>query len=341
MELTRAYGAPLLAAQIRRRNADFQVSEELGFEPSGDGEHDFLWIEKCGANTAWVARQLARIAGVGSRDVGYCGQKDRHALTRQWFSVRRPGRDGTRWGVAVIDGVRILDVRRNARKLRRGAHRANRFCIALRGDDIEHHAEELRVRVAEIAQHGIPNYVGEQRFGHDAANLRLAERLFSGKRLKREARGYAISAARSVIFNAILNERVRDATWCQLIPGDLANLDGTGSVFAVDEVTAELQARAREQDIHPTATLWGDGAPLTSGDAGRIENCVAARYRTYADGLKMIRMDADSRALRARVGEFSIKFEPGVAWLEFRLGRGVFATTLLAEIVDYDLPSST
>ena len=337
----RVFGPPVFTAAIRRSPQDFIVDEELGFEPSGDGEHDFLHIEKTGANTAWVARQLARIAGVASRDVGYAGLKDRHAVTQQWFSVRRPNRDGTDWQSAAIDGVRILDVSRNSRKLRRGAHRGNRFRIALRADDIGSAGDALRQRLADIGRQGVPNYYGEQRFGRDNGNIDLARQMFAGKRLQRDARSLAMSAARSLLFNAILAERVRAETWHRLLAGDVANLDGSGSVFPVDAVTPELDARAAVSDIHPTATLWGDGAPLTSLDAARVELGVAERFPDIASGLMRARVDAASRALRVRVSDLSVDIEPQVAWVGFSLPKGAFATTVLAEIVDYGSPSST
>jgi tRNA pseudouridine13 synthase len=121
----RAHGAPLFTATIRGCPSDFQVVEKLGFEFSGSGEHEYLWVEKTAANTDWVARQIARHAGVRAADVGYAGMKDRHAVTRQWFSV--PARVSTDWTTAAIDGVTVLEVRRHHRKLRRGAHDGNAF----------------------------------------------------------------------------------------------------------------------------------------------------------------------------------------------------------------------
>ncbi|MDH3305577.1 MAG: tRNA pseudouridine(13) synthase TruD, partial [Gammaproteobacteria bacterium] len=69
----RAHGTPLFAAGIRSTADDFEVSEELAFEFSGDGEHDYLYLEKTGTNTEWLSRQLADYAGVPGRDVGYSG----------------------------------------------------------------------------------------------------------------------------------------------------------------------------------------------------------------------------------------------------------------------------
>ncbi len=115
---------------------------------------------------------------------------------------------------------------------------------------------------------GVPNYFGLQRFGRGGANIALADQWSQGKRLPRHQRSFAISAARSYLFNQQLDSRVRDGSWNQLIAGDVANLDGSGSVFAVTEPDAELNRRCLELDVHPTGTLFGDGSPPTSVSAG-------------------------------------------------------------------------
>ena len=109
----RAHGAPLLAAQIRRHPEDFQVTEELGWELSGEGEHDYLYVEKSGANSQWVAKQLAQFANVPLKDVGFAGLKDRHAVTRQWFSV--PRWNAPDWSSFEVAGVRIDRCERHLR----------------------------------------------------------------------------------------------------------------------------------------------------------------------------------------------------------------------------------
>jgi len=67
----------------------FVVEEIAAYEPVGEGEHTFLWVEKRGLTTMDAARRLARLLDVDPRDVGYAGLKDRHALTRQWMSLPR------------------------------------------------------------------------------------------------------------------------------------------------------------------------------------------------------------------------------------------------------------
>ena len=314
----RAFGAPLFAATIRATPQDFQVTEELGFEFTGDGEHDYLWIEKTGANTEWVSRQLARFADVPAKDVGYAGLKDRHAITRQWFSV--PRWHAPQWYELEVEGVKLLDVQRHNKKLRRGAHKVNRFYIVLRGDGLHTHAEAIERRVQAIREQGVPNYFGEQRFGRDGNNVSLADAWASGKRLPRHKRSIAISTARSFMFNDYLDTRVQAGTWNTILPGDKANLDGTGSVFDVEDVDEEIERRCREMDIHPTGELAGDGS------TGTNESWIAS--------LGKARVEPGTRSLRLRVSELSYSIAEDAIELSFTLGRGAFATSVLREMVD-------
>lgn len=332
----RAHGEPLVEAAIRTRPSDFIVDEWLGFEPAGTGEHDLLRIEKTDANTHWVAGRLAAHAGVRPVDVGYAGLKDRHAVTTQWFSVRRPNRDGTDWSGFEAGGVRVLETLRHDRKLRPASHAANAFRIALRGSGFAAMEKELQARAELIAARGVPNYFGPQRFGRQGRNVALAKSLADGKRLRRNERSYAISTARSLIFNAILERRVRDDSWNRLVAGDRANLDGTNSVFDVDDVTEELAARCSSFDIHPTGTLWGEGAPLTHMEAARLEREVAGVYADFAGGLVANDVKAASRALRMRVDDFSIEVADDVVRLSFVLRAGAYATSVIRELAVMD-----
>lgn len=327
----RAHGDPVFQGLIRQTPSDFQVSEELGFPLSDDGEHDFLWIEKEGANTSWAARQLAEHAGVAERDVGYAGRKDRHAITRQWFSVRRPTGEGTNWRTFDLPDVRILEIRRNLRKLKRGANSGNRFRIAIRAGNIVE--SDVAVRLELIRDHGVPNYFGEQRFGRGGGNIRLASDLFAGKRMKRDKRSIALSAARSLLFNQILDARIADNSWNRAAPGEALNLDGSGSIFIADEIDAELRQRIDTLDVHPTGAMWGRGKTQGYGQAEIVDRQVVARYPEFAAGLEKIGVEMSRRALRLAVKNLTFEILGDTLWLEFSLGRGSYATAVLREIV--------
>lgn len=321
----RAAGEAPGHGRLRSVPEDFRVTERMDVVHDGDGEHDWLWIAKRGANTAWVARQLARHAGVAVRDVGFAGLKDRHAETRQWFSVRRPAGGVPDWRKLDVSGVRVLDVRRHRRKLRRGAHRGNDFDICIRDwrGDPDALLETIRAR-------GVPNYFGEQRFGRDAGNLALASRLLAGERLRRDGRSLALSAARAFLFNEVLARRVRDGSWDRLLPGEQAMLAGSRSRFAVDVPDAELERRCAEGDLHPSGPLWGRGADTDSLPAA--ERDVLGAHRELASGLERL-ADADRRPLRLVVDALTWHRDDDRLQLSFSLPAGAFATAVLRELL--------
>jgi tRNA pseudouridine13 synthase len=242
--------------------------------------------------------------------------KDRHAITRQWFSV--PRWNAPDWDRFELADVTIADVQRHSKKLRRGAHKANRFRIVMRGELPDFAA--LEQRLDAIRRLGVPNYYGPQRFGHNAANIKLADDWAAGKRLPRHKRSIAISSARSYLFNNILGERVEQGTWNSLQPGDLANLDGTGSVFGVDEIDDTLQQRCTAMDIHPAAELAGDGS-----------NC---GHEAWQAAFNKARVKAGSRSLRLRVQDLQWDASGDALTLSFALGRGAFATSVLREVAE-------
>lgn len=330
----RICGIPTATGQLRSQPQDFRVIEMPGFALSGDGEHDFLYIEKTSANTSWVARGLARHANVPVRDVGFAGMKDRHAVTRQWFSVRRPGGPKADWAELDLPGVCVLEVARHNRKMRRGAHKGNRFELTVRGLSGPGSALEQRLRKIRVS--GVPNYFGEQRFGRSGSNIGLAKSFFAGTRLRREQRSIALSSARSLIFNNILSARVSADNWDTLIAGDVANLEGSGSVFPVSAIDADLQMRCREFDIHPTGVLWGKGAVSTTSEPAKLERDIAEQEPVLVSGLER-HTDEGRRALRLVVRDLDWDIDKDELHLRFSLTRGGFATAVLRELLDYDV----
>jgi tRNA pseudouridine13 synthase len=335
-----AWGGPLATGVLRASPEDFRVDEILGFEASGDGPHALLHVRKRGANTEWVSRELARAAGCKPFEVGFAGLKDRNAVTTQYFTVPRGKRPAAQFAGLAGEGYEVLDAAAHQRKLPRGALAGNRFAIVARGVDCD--AALLAARIAAISTGGVPNYFGGQRFGRDAGNLadvlRSAARVAAGEGGRARGRGdagFMLSAARSLVFNAILAERVERGTWNTLVPGDVANLDGRGSVFAVPEVGAELAARCGLLDLHPTAPLVGSGAVLAGGEPRALEETVAGRFPEALAVIAHERMNAERRALRLRVRALEHAYSDGVLTLRFELAAGSFATTVLREIIAF------
>lgn len=320
-----------MRGRLRAVPEDFEVEEIPGFEPTGEGEHHWLWIEKREANTEWVARQIATFANVQQVDVGFAGRKDRHAVTRQSFTVRLPRRAEPDWMAFAPEGVRVLSHTRHARKLPRGALAGNRFCLRVR-DFVGDHDGAL-ARLAQISAHGMPNYFGEQRFGRDGGNLPAAAAMFAGQRVRRDQRNLLLSAARSEIFNAVLADRVAQGTWRCGLEGEVWQLDGTGSIFGPEPMTDEISQRLASGDIHPTGPLWGRGALRSTAEVARIEEQWASAQQPLAQGLEAADVAMQRRALRVLPRAASIAADGDDLVLRFVLPSGSYATCLLRELI--------
>lgn len=332
----RAHGEPLGSAVIRMLPEDFLVVEELGFVPDGTGEHAFLYLEKRGLNTADLQQRLAELSGIPLADISFSGLKDRQAVTRQWFSIRLAGRPEPDWlALEAAGDLRVLEITRHSRKLRRGVHRSNYFELRLRectGD-----REALDARLQLLRARGVPNYFAEQRFGRGGSTEYQARQWVAGRgrRPTRTRRGLFLSALRARLFNTLLARRVLEGSWDQLLPGDVCLLHGSRSLFTCDAVDDSLVARCRAGDVHPGLPLWGRGK-ASQGEtqwqrqlewlAGETEVC---RF------LENQGLELDWRRTRLWPDDFSWDFCDDVLILRFRLGPGGYATSVLAELVDY------
>lgn len=310
-QLPNAYPRLRIAGVMRERPEDFLVDEQLGFQPSGDGEHLYLRVQKSGLNTITVAGALADAAGVSPAAVGYAGLKDRHAVTVQWFSVTTPLCQLTLPGDLQAS---VLDQTRHARKLRRGQIARNEFCVRLR--DVQGGADEIDARLAVLRSDGIPNYFGVQRFGRDGSNIDAAWSWLSRRprrRLSAFKRGLYISAARSLLFNAVLAERVRRGNWNVVIHGDVLDQG------------------------HPTGPLWGRGRSATEDASAVLEAEALAPLGQWFEPLEHIGLTQQRRALVALPTNFSWHWEQrNVLRLEFALCSGSYATRVLDELGSFD-----
>lgn len=325
--------ATTCSANIRKYASHFQVTEKIPFKPQGEGGHVMLLLEKTGTNTDWLARQLARFAEVEEVAVGYAGMKDRHAVTRQWFSINLEGHDEPDWHKFEQDSCKIKRISRHNKKLKRGVLSGNAFKLTL--TDIRGDKAQWQHSLEQIQALGVPNYFAEQRFGHNFGNLEKAQRwMLDGKKPKqRQQRSILLSAARSWLFNLVLSERVQQQNWNSQLNGDVMQLAGTrGSYFEADDNDHSLQQRLEQFDIHPTGPLWGRGQPLTKSACEELEQLVLADWIDWKNGLVKAGLKQERRALRLHPESLNWEFAGNSLELEFYLPAGSYATSVLREI---------
>jgi len=333
-QLNYAQGRPSASAAVRAFPEDFNVQESLSFSLDGQGQHAYLLLQKRNLNTEQVATSLARFADVKPVAVGYAGLKDRNALTTQWFSIDLAGKPEPDWGAFETDFVKVLEVTRHARKLKRGAIRANQFEILLR--QFQGSKEDTEQRLQYVRTRGVPNYFGQQRFGHDDNNLKKAEALLgNSKKIKPHLRSIYLSSVRSFLFNQILSQRVADNTWDKPLLGDVFMLNGSHSIFVADEIDSSIMKRIQEHDIHPTGPLYGTGESMSQGRVRELEDTILSRYPVWCELLEKFSLKQERRALRLPVESLQGNWADENLLLKFSLPSGCYATSVLRELIAY------
>jgi tRNA pseudouridine13 synthase len=330
--LATAYGPAPITGRLKASPENFQVIEIPAFSPSGEGEHCIIHIRKREMNTEQVGKILARHAGLPPSRVSWAGMKDRNAVTEQWFSVHIANRPEPDWSALNSDRLKILDVFRNDRKLRKGVLKGNQFYLRI--TEVEGDIEVVKDRYETILDHGVPNYFGEQRFGFRGRNLHKALAMFRNpkRRQQRHERGIYLSAARAMLFNAVLDRRVRESSWNRILEGELCMLNGSNSYFPAGQ-EPDLQQRLEHFDIHPSGPLWGEGNLQTTDDCRALEQQVICDYQEFAAGLESAGLKQERRALRVEPRFFQLQVTGNELFVNFELPPGSYATAVLHEFM--------
>jgi tRNA pseudouridine13 synthase len=321
---------------------DFIVEEIPAYEPVGDGEHLFLWIEKRDVAANDLVHHVARSLGCSPRDIGVAGLKDRRAVTRQYLSV--PAKLADRLAAIDTDAIRVLRSARHGNKLRTGHLRGNKFTILIR--DVAGSAAATAASVAErIRQSGFPNYYGAQRFGFDGETLRLGHDLLAGRKKSRDIppaqRRFllrlSLSAVQSDLFNQALAERLADGLLKKVLEGDVMEVVASGGKFLAADVAAE-QPRYDAGETAVTGPIFGLKMREPSGLPKDREDALLSRSGLgpvhFSKYLNL--MSGARRPYVIHPGELDVAAVPEGLQFQFTLPSGAYATVLLREFMKSD-----
>ena len=322
---------PGVGGRIKVEPPDFEVEEIPAYEPSGTGEHLYLWVEKTDMGAEYFARQVARRLNIPNGEVGTAGLKDRRAVTRQWVSVPTacesllPQLDG--------DGVRVLNVSRHSNKLKPGHLKGNRFRILVReatpGD-----VEPILNRVREL---GLPNFYGPQRFGRDGETADLGMAMLKGQPIKVRnpfLRKLGLSAAQSQMFNDYLARRIADGLFRTVLAGDVMAKWPAGGMFTAADVPTE-QRRFDARETVTAGPMFGRKTFPAHADAADREAAVLAAAglsKSSFEGFGKLVMGTRRHNL-VYVEDLSASWEAEGLRLTFTLPAGSYATVLLREVM--------
>lgn len=334
-------GLPGTGGSIRELPWDFVVEEVPAFEPSGVGEHVHLNVTKSGVNTREVARRLAEVFGLSMTAVGFAGLKDRHAVSRQTFSVHLPETGSERLDVvgelvSSVLPVKVNWVRRHGRKLRAGQLRGNWFTINVTGLEIgEVEALDRAKAVSDVLRtSGMPNFYGSQRV--DEVNVRNGYEALKGRRRYRDRwlRKLLVSSYIDHLCNLYLVRRLESGFFSRIMEGDIAKKTSTGGLFTVEDVEAE-QARYMSRKISFTAPIYGPKMWWASGPSRKLEREIFEGSGVTMEELGRLKVRG-SRRLGRILPDIDVQpVERGLK-LRFFLPKGAYATVVLREVMKGD-----
>lgn len=327
---------------------DFIVTEIPLYEFSGEGEHLVLKVRKKELTTWEMILRLAKHLGIDKREIGYAGLKDKHAMTVQYISILAKNEEK----LSSFDDeyIKILDTTRHNNKIRTGHLKGNRFDVRLK-KVLGVSRDKLDSSLEWIAQNGVPNYFGSQRFGIEGDNY-LKGKAIIDKKLKmkdRKMRDFLISAYQSHLFNAWLSKRVEisllagefeqkecegilgvaegtfegikgQKNFFKLLKGDQMMHYPHGKLFEVEDIAKE-SARFSTRDISPTGLLSGKRATHAASSAFVFEEPF----------VEPIDADGSRRYAWIWVEDIKKKYiaEKAHYELSFTLPKGCYATNVL------------
>jgi tRNA pseudouridine13 synthase len=325
---------PGIGGVLRTVPEDFIVDEIGAYSPAGTGDHVFVRIEKRGLTTAQAVQRIARALGVGERDVGVAGMKDRHAVTRQWLSLPPPVTPEQATALA-LDDVRVLEAARHGHKLRTGHVRANRFVLRVRGVAADAEARAKAILEVLARPPGAPNFYGEQRFGREGDNAARGRELLAGGKPPRDRKlaRLLVSALQSELFNAWLTARMTDGLYTRVLAGDVLHKLG-GGMFTCDDAATD-EARLAAGELVVTGPMFGDTMRAAAGDAAAREDAILAAAGLTRDSFASVRAIAEGtrRDASIQVGEPSVTAEGETLEVAFTLPGGAYATTVMREVM--------
>ncbi|MEW5914245.1 MAG: tRNA pseudouridine(13) synthase TruD [Thermodesulfobacteriota bacterium] len=325
---------PGIGGRLKLEPAHFVVEELPLYLPQGSGPHLYLRLRREGMTTRVLADRLADLFGLGRGEVGFAGLKDKQARAVQSFSLYLPGVDPDQAAQRVQEAlpVEVLEAAWHQNKLKTGHLLGNRFTILVSG--VEPGAAQRAAAVAAaLAQRGLPNYYGAQRFGREGDNAAQGRRALMGAGPRDKwLRKLLLSAWQAALFNAWLAARMGRGDFGRLIDGDLAKKTDTGGLFDVESAEVE-QPRLETGAITYTGPIYGKKMRWPGGLAADYERELLAAEGVDEAQLKRAGLEGSRRLARLLVPGLEIRPRAQSLVFSFALPKGSYATVLLREFM--------
>ncbi len=173
----------LLKGKIKTSPEHFKVEEvvELNLEEKGD--YSYYRLVKRNINTFLVLDLIEKYWRISRDRIGFCGLKDKRALTIQYLSIK----DGPEKSLTGPN-FKLKYIGKGRVPLKLGSAKGNLFTITLKGIN----PSKLIKNLNKIKQIGFANYFGEQRFAPDLYMKKPLVRYFFNKDYEEALKEYFV-----------------------------------------------------------------------------------------------------------------------------------------------------
>lgn len=351
-QLQRYLNHSRIDVHFKQNKDDFVVTEIPLYEFSGEGEHIVIKFRKKDLTT-WDAVQIfSEQLGCKSREIGYAGLKDKNAMTVQYISV--PKSTEEKLGKFTHINIKVLETTYHNNKIRVGHLKGNKFFIRLKRVNVIN-SRKIQEVVKSIANFGMPNYFGFQRFGIEGDNYKKGKAIIAGelKEKNRKLKQMYINSYQSYLFNHWLSKRIETSKLVdtfepkviyeklelpldivknmkkqkhpfKLLTGDLMSHYPFGRIFHVENLSEESE-KFYNRDRVATGLLCGKKVKKSEGLAQDIEK----------DFDENMSEDGARRFAWIFPSDIETNYKEEKNWMEiqFTLPKGSYATEFIAEIM--------
>lgn len=322
--------------KIKEEPSHFLVDEIPLYTPSGDGQHVYLLIQKTNLNSSEVEEQLAKLFNITSKDIGSAGQKDKCAITTQWFSLSL-GATANLEQVCEevsknIEGIKVLKSSKHINKLKTGHLIGNKFTITISETNEDAYLTAQKI-ANELKVIGIPNFYGHQRFGSKGDNAISGREVLKGqKKVKKNwLKKMFLSAYQSELFNKWLSQRISDNLFSSLIEGDLLQKSEGGRSFPFDKEKSH-DKEFINHEVTYTGPIFGSKVNGPTHLAKEREDKIFTVEDISIDEYKKNKLQGTRRAAIVFPEDLTInQSSTNNLIISFSLPSGSYATILIRE----------
>jgi len=332
---------PGIGGTFKATAEDFLVEEIPSYEPSGQGDFLYLWVEKKDVAAREFQEILSRAFEISTQEIGIAGLKDRAAITRQWVSL--PKNRESLLGAFDHPAIMVLNRNYHSNKLKTGHLKGNRFAIRIRGTGPQAR-EHLPLLLKRIEEKGVPNAYDLQRFGRNNETWTTGWDLLKGspsRFVKPWLRRLALSALQSGVFNAYLAERMTEGLLHKVIPGEVLGKSPAGGLFNAPIEESELpreQERMDQHEIVGAGPIYGWKLLPCKGPAlereQKLLEIFSLKKEDFFKERKLMEGTRRRNVIYPRIEVLG--WEGSDVQLRFELPSGSYATRVLGELMHTD-----